>query len=154
MSQTIEMCFLPDTDLDLETDLDFPDDFESPQIDCEYPMYAMGGYHPVHLGDLYDDGRYRIVHKIGAGDTSMIWLARDSSTSSWVALKILMADQPPSIEENIIRCHDILAHHHQDKSSLGSLHTCDTSTLMVPTAVISVWFFPSVVQICTLCRII
>ncbi|KAG4281375.1 hypothetical protein FPRO06_10280 [Fusarium proliferatum] len=109
------MCFLPDTDLDLETDLDFPDDFESPQIDCEYPMYAMGGYHPVHLGDLYDDGRYRIVHKIGAGDTSMIWLARDSSTSSWVALKILMADQPPSIEENIIRCHDILAHHHQDK---------------------------------------
>jgi serine/threonine-protein kinase SRPK3 len=78
-------------------------------------MYGMGEYHPVHLGDLYDDGRYRIVHKIGAGDTSTIWLARDSSSWSWVALRILMADQPSSVEENIARCHDILAQHDQDE---------------------------------------
>ncbi|KAG5771516.1 hypothetical protein H9Q72_001956 [Fusarium xylarioides] len=110
-----EMGFLSDPDLDLEMDPDFPDDFESPQIDSEYPMYGMGGYHPVHLGDLYDDGRYRIVHKIGAGDTSTIWLARDSSRWSWVALRILTADQSPRIKENIVRCHDILAHHDQDK---------------------------------------
>ncbi|EXK43881.1 hypothetical protein FOXG_04375 [Fusarium oxysporum f. sp. lycopersici 4287] len=74
-----------------------------------------GRYHPVHLGDLYDDGHYRIVHKIGAGYTSTIWLARDSSSWSWVALRILMAEQPSSIEENITCCHDILAHHDQDE---------------------------------------
>ncbi|KAI7760704.1 hypothetical protein LZL87_007916 [Fusarium oxysporum] len=104
-----------DPDLDLETASIFSDDFQSPQIEFEYPMYGMGGYHPVHLGDLYDGGRYRIAHKIGAGDTSMIWLARDSSSWSWVALRILMADQPSSIEENIVRCHEILAHHNQDE---------------------------------------
>ncbi|KAF5560559.1 CMGC SRPK kinase [Fusarium pseudoanthophilum] len=108
------MRFLSDTDLDLETDPDFPDDFQSPQINSEYPMYGVGGYHPVHLGDLYDDGRYRIVHKIGAGDTSMIWLARDSSSWSWVALRILMGDQPSGVEENIVKCHNILARHGQD----------------------------------------
>ncbi|KAF5555448.1 CMGC SRPK kinase [Fusarium phyllophilum] len=108
------MCFLLDSDLDLETDPDFPDDFQSPQIDSEYPMYGMGGYHPVHLGDLYDDGRYRIVHKIGAGDASMIWLARDSSSWSWVALRMLMADQPSSVEGNLVKCHDILTQHDED----------------------------------------
>ncbi|KAF5965641.1 hypothetical protein FBULB1_12106 [Fusarium bulbicola] len=108
------MSLLSDNDLDLETDPDFPDDFQSPQINSEYPMYGVGGYHPVHLGDLCDDGRYRIVHKIGAGDTSMIWLARDSSTWSWVALRILMADQPSGIEENMAKCRNILAHHDQD----------------------------------------
>ncbi|KAF5645274.1 CMGC SRPK kinase [Fusarium tjaetaba] len=107
------MCFLSDTDLDLETDPDFPDDFQSPQINSEYPMYGAAGYHPVHLGDLYDDGLYRIVHKIGAGDTSMIWLARDSLSCIWVALRMMMADQPSSVEENIVKCHSILARHGQ-----------------------------------------
>ncbi|KAF5979944.1 CMGC SRPK kinase [Fusarium coicis] len=112
------MCFLSDTDLDLETNPDFPDDFQSPQINSEYPMYGVGGYHPVHLGDLYDDGRYRIVHKIGAGDTSMIWLARDSLSCSWVTLRILMADQPSSVEENLVKCHNILTQPGQYRGNL------------------------------------
>jgi len=28
--------------------------------------YRSGGFHPVHLGDMFDDERYRIVHKLGA----------------------------------------------------------------------------------------
>ncbi|KAF9769920.1 hypothetical protein IL306_012587 [Fusarium sp. DS 682] len=94
--------------LDFETSSVSESDYESPIIDTEYPVYWHGGYHPVHLGDLYDNGRYRIVHKIAAGDTSMIWLARDSSCSSWVALRIVRAELTPRIEENIIRCHDFL----------------------------------------------
>ncbi|UNI22946.1 hypothetical protein JDV02_008789 [Purpureocillium takamizusanense] len=31
--------------------------------------YRLGGFHPVHLNDRYDDGRYRIVHKLGADVT-------------------------------------------------------------------------------------
>ena len=26
-----------------------------------------GGYHPTHLGDLFKDGRYKIIHKLGWG---------------------------------------------------------------------------------------
>lgn len=38
----------------------------------ELEMYRKGGFHPVHLGDLYDEGRYRIVHKLGAGGFSTV----------------------------------------------------------------------------------
>lgn len=54
--------------------------------------YRLGGLHPVHLNDRYDDGRYQIVHKLGAGGFSTVWLARDESEKKWVALKIVEAD--------------------------------------------------------------
>ncbi|RBR18534.1 uncharacterized protein FIESC28_05989 [Fusarium coffeatum] len=84
--------------------------FECPQVDnSEYvEAYETGGLHPVHLGDRYDNDRYRIVHKIGFGDNSVIWLARDSVLSSWVALKIVRADQSYKIER------DMVAYHHED----------------------------------------
>lgn len=39
--------------------------------------YKPGGYHPVHLGDLFKDGRYKIINKLGFGGFSTVWLARD-----------------------------------------------------------------------------
>ena len=38
--------------------------------------YVRGGFHPVHLGDVYDN-RYRVLRKLGFGAFSTIWLARD-----------------------------------------------------------------------------
>ena len=38
--------------------------------------YRPGGYHPVHLGDVFND-RYTVVHKLGYGQYSTVWLARD-----------------------------------------------------------------------------
>ena len=55
------------------------------------PYYASGGYHPVHLGDTYHNGRYKIEHKLGVGSTSTVWLAREAHEQRYVALKILMA---------------------------------------------------------------
>lgn len=52
--------------------------------------YVHGGFHPVHLGDVYD-GRYLIVHKLGFGGFSTVWLARDVLTNRWVALKIIIS---------------------------------------------------------------
>lgn len=39
--------------------------------------YRPGKFHPIHLGDLLDDARYRIVRKLGYGSYSTVWLARD-----------------------------------------------------------------------------
>lgn len=39
--------------------------------------YRPGGFHPVHLGDTFKEGRYRVIHKLGYGGFSTIWLARD-----------------------------------------------------------------------------
>lgn len=44
--------------------------------------YEPGGYHPVHLGERYKEGRYKILHKLGKGSYSTVWLARDLSTRS------------------------------------------------------------------------
>ncbi|KAF4999989.1 hypothetical protein FDECE_11337 [Fusarium decemcellulare] len=59
--------------------------------ECEDPEnYEPGGFHPVHLDDVYD-GRYRVTHKLGFGGFSTVWLAADAVTSRWVALKMVAA---------------------------------------------------------------
>lgn len=39
--------------------------------------YRPGGFHPVSLGDTFKDGRYKVHHKLGFGEFSSVWLARD-----------------------------------------------------------------------------
>lgn len=39
--------------------------------------YQCGGYHPVTLGDIFKDGRYKVHHKLGWGGFSTVWLAFD-----------------------------------------------------------------------------
>ena len=40
--------------------------------DCEdLENYEPGGFHPIHLGDIYD-ASYRIVHKLGFGGFSTV----------------------------------------------------------------------------------
>jgi serine/threonine-protein kinase SRPK3 len=70
--------------------------------------YQRGGFHPVHLGDVYD-GRYRVVHKLGAGGFSAVWLARDETEHRWVALKIVVADHSMSVStKSQLSCHTAL----------------------------------------------
>ncbi|KAL8683746.1 MAG: hypothetical protein Q9224_006656 [Gallowayella concinna] len=66
--------------------------------------YSAGGYHPVNIGDLYSNDRYRIVHKLGWGSYSTVWLARDSTLNRYVALKIVVAAvSKDSTESRILR---------------------------------------------------
>lgn len=51
--------------------------------------YCKGGYHPVHVGDSFSDGRYLIVRKLGWGHFSTVWLARDNKVRRHVALKVV-----------------------------------------------------------------
>ena len=44
----------------------------------DWEDYVKGGYHPVHIGDAFSDGRYVVVRKLGWGHFSTVWLARDT----------------------------------------------------------------------------
>lgn len=47
-------------------------------------------YYPVRVGQVLD-GRYRIVHKLGHGGFSTVWMAHDVQKDKAVALKILVS---------------------------------------------------------------
>ncbi|KAF8454274.1 kinase-like domain-containing protein [Kalaharituber pfeilii] len=54
--------------------------------------YVPGGYHPVHLGDTFNN-RYLVQHKLGFGGFSTVWLASDlKNCGRLCALKIMTAD--------------------------------------------------------------
>jgi serine/threonine-protein kinase SRPK3 len=44
----------------------------------DWEDYVKGGYHPVHIGDAFSDGRYVVVRKLGWGHFSTVWLAKDT----------------------------------------------------------------------------
>lgn len=51
------------------------------------PDYKIGGYHPVHVGEVML-GRYVIVQKLGWGHFSTVWLTKDMKFDTFVAVKI------------------------------------------------------------------
>jgi serine/threonine protein kinase len=51
--------------------------------------YQIGGYHPVHLGDVFKNGRYEIHHKLGWGGFSTVWLAKDRVSVSYHSSRLL-----------------------------------------------------------------
>ncbi|KDR80218.1 hypothetical protein GALMADRAFT_61725 [Galerina marginata CBS 339.88] len=57
-----------------------------------YLNYRPGGFHPVHLGDKFQDKRYTVVNKLGYGSFSTVWLVRDEIQNLYASLKILSAD--------------------------------------------------------------
>ncbi|KAL5531926.1 hypothetical protein ACEPAF_5489 [Sanghuangporus sanghuang] len=80
------------------------DDVEDPE------HYRPGDFHPVSIGDVFSRGRYRVLHKLGFGGSSTVWLARDQKkqfeseeSESLVSLKVLSAvassKQPTEIPE-------------------------------------------------------
>ena len=59
--------------------LSFVEDAES------FSGYSPGGYHPVHLGEHYGyEGRYKILHKLGNGTYSTVWLGKDLASTRYV----------------------------------------------------------------------
>ena len=63
--------------------------------------YRPGGFHPITIGD-HLCGRYRIVHKLGFGSFSTVWLARDERANRYVAIKIAVAGETGESQENTI----------------------------------------------------
>jgi len=40
--------------------------------------YRSGCYHPAGLGDTFDGGRFSVIRKLGWGQYSTVWLAKDA----------------------------------------------------------------------------
>lgn len=57
--------------------------------------YRKGGYHPISLGDILKDGRYRILHKLGWGGYSTVWAVRDHRFRLTLPLGRREADKVP-----------------------------------------------------------
>ncbi|KAJ5885081.1 kinase domain-containing protein, partial [Penicillium taxi] len=82
---------------------------------CEpIERYADGTYYPLHIGEILVD-TYRIVHKLGWGGFSTVWMAQNIKTHSMVALKINVpgdvGDQELSIQKEILLTVEDLSHH-------------------------------------------
>ncbi|KAK7946283.1 Serine/threonine-protein kinase SRPK3 [Apiospora aurea] len=77
--------------------------FESITLPCEWvENYRPGGFHPVNLDDLFHDGQYKVIRKLGQGSFSTVWLARDQSNNRYVALKILVGASESAKELQIL----------------------------------------------------
>ncbi|RAL03519.1 kinase-like protein [Aspergillus ibericus CBS 121593] len=63
--------------------------------------YRPGGYHPIRVGDMLND-RYQVIHKLGHGAYSTIWLSRDTQRAAYVAVKVGTADSSPH-ESDVLR---------------------------------------------------
>ena len=61
--------------------------------------YQPGGFHPVNIGDTFDNDNYRIIHKLGSGGFATVWLARDHPKNRYVALKIVTAEESEACPE-------------------------------------------------------
>lgn len=69
-----------------------PHKYRPPTLDTlENPeTYTPGGYHPLSINSQLHT-RYKIIHKLGHGGFSTVWLARDRVGERYVALKIGIA---------------------------------------------------------------
>ncbi len=76
--------------------------YEQPPCEELIPYYRPGGYHPVHLGDTFHDDTYQVVHKLGYGQYSTVWLVEDRKRGRYASLKILTATAPTS-EVDVMR---------------------------------------------------
>jgi serine/threonine-protein kinase SRPK3 len=67
-----------------------------------FERYDVGGYYPVQIGDQFSS-RYRVIHKLGYGNSSTTWLARDEHLAKYVALKFAVSELDRPSESAALR---------------------------------------------------
>lgn len=93
-------------------DSDGEDDIEEGAENID--RYFEGLYYPICIGEILS-GRYRIIHKLGHGGFSTVWMAYDTSLHKDVALKIMI---PGNSGEQEYHMHKEIAQSVSDTSSL------------------------------------
>lgn len=91
-------------------------------------LYKPGGFRPTHLGD-YLNNRYIIVHKLGHGDDSTVWLASidppltsGQSQIRYVTLKILRAALSTKITNQMNQELEILKYLRSSQNDASDSH--------------------------------
>ncbi|KAF3481875.1 uncharacterized protein GIQ15_04634 [Arthroderma uncinatum] len=92
-----------DTKIQPSSNLDFVYVPEDGVEDLE--GYFPGGYHPTHINDEFCGDRYKIIHKLGYGSYSTVWLAHDREKNRHVSLKIAIAKASRNNSESEILRH-------------------------------------------------
>ncbi|KAI0841185.1 kinase-like domain-containing protein [Hypoxylon sp. FL0890] len=60
--------------------------------------YRPGGYHPIHFDDYLDSNkRFQVVHKLGWGASSTVWLCYDEKCRYYRSVKVMTSEE--SVEE-------------------------------------------------------
>ncbi|KAJ5804403.1 uncharacterized protein N7518_000706 [Penicillium psychrosexuale] len=92
-------------------------------------VYRPGGFHPVHINDVFKD-RCKVLNKIGYGVYSTVWLVRDLQPvqpgieNEFRALKVLSAECYDGTQAPIFE-REILTHlRNGDRNQLGYNHVC------------------------------
>ena len=107
--------------------------------------YRRGGYHPVRIGDTFNQGRYLVVSKVGWGHFSTVWRAYDTSLRRYVALKIVKsAPQYTEAAMDEIRIMQRIATTDPENTSC-CLHLLNNFVHLGPngTRLFSFFFFPT-----------
>ena len=96
--------------------------YRDPNLDGveDVEKYIVGGYHPVNIGDIIGekDKRYEIIHKLGSGGFSTVWLASLIDKQQYYALKILCANSTDDMEPKVLQYLQQCAAAHPNISSL------------------------------------
>lgn len=103
-------------------------------------------YYPVYIGEVLVD-RYRVVHKLGWGGFSTVWMAQDLETQKLVALKIGI---PGDMAERELKMNQEILDKVSDPSRLVTLQ--NTFSLQGPKATHLVMVLPVRGPSLSLCR--
>ncbi|TQV94331.1 hypothetical protein V2A60_002633 [Cordyceps javanica] len=77
-----------------ETTFQQPKAVYIPEMDLEdFESYTVGGFHPIVIGDTFQNGRYKVAHKLGFGGYSTVWLIRDNILDRYFSLKVLVGSE-------------------------------------------------------------
>ena len=68
--------------------------------------YRLGGFHPVHIGDIIN-GKFEVVHKLGSGGYGVVWLCLDKTllVNKWRAVKVMAADHSSKGRDKLVLRH-------------------------------------------------
>jgi hypothetical protein len=69
--------------------------------------YCKGGYHPVEPGQVYKNGRYTVVRKLGWGHFSTVWLARDNMYAIILVVILTVQEKPACRVKGCSVCHAV-----------------------------------------------
>ncbi len=68
-------------------------EYEDPSNAEDYAQYKLDGYHPVSIGEIFNNGKYIVMQKLGWGHFSTVWLVQEMKTNNFFALKIQKSKQ-------------------------------------------------------------